>query len=471
MKRSKKMKILAATLLVVCAATVSLTKYEEKQEEIKNSDAVILEIDADTVETVSWEYDDSSLAFHKSDDKWVYDKDEAFPVSEEKINQILSHFEEFGTSFAIENVENYGQYGLDNPEATLNLTTEDGNSYEIKVGDYSKMDEKRYVDIGDGSVYLVSDDPTGFLDTELSSMILDDELPKLENIKDICFSGEQNYTITYEEESEVSYSEEDVYFTEINGESVPLDPDKIETYLNEISTLNLTGYVTYNATDEELKSYGLDDPEVSVTIDYITEDEEGNETEDTLVLHIGENVEEKQLEQEQQNQNEDEALDVTKYVRVGDSQIVYELADDYYDVLAAVSYDDLRHKQIIWADEGDISRIDILLEENRHTLTSELDDNDAKIWYYDGREIDISDLTTALYALSADEFTDTEADQKKEIELTVYLDDEDFPEVKINLYRYDGSTCLAKVNDESVSFISRSSVVSLIEAVQAIILD
>ena len=48
---------------------------------------------------------------------------------------------------------------------------------------------------------------------------------------------------------------------------------------------------------------------------------------------------------------------------------------------------------------------------------------------------------------------------------------ENFPEVQITLYRYDGSHCLAVVDGESVSLVDRTAVVDLIEAIHAIVLD
>ena len=54
MKRFKKLGILLAILVVVCVATLVVTRYEQKQEQIKNSDAVILEIPSDSVTSLSW---------------------------------------------------------------------------------------------------------------------------------------------------------------------------------------------------------------------------------------------------------------------------------------------------------------------------------------------------------------------------------------------------------------------------------
>ena len=472
MKKSKRLITLVAVLAVVCVATFALTKYEKKQEEIQNSDAVILEISSDSVESISWEVSEEGLAFHKTEEGWLYDDDEAFPVNEDEITDILSHFESFGVSFIIENVEDYSQYGLDNPEGTINLATEDA-SYELKLGDFSKMDEQRYVDIGDGNVYLVNEDPADYMQTDLSSMILHDETPDFEQVVDIRFAGAEDYTIKYAEESKDSYSEDDTYFTEKDGETVPLDPETVTTYLDTMESLNLVNYATYNATDEELASYGLDEPELSVTVNYTYTDEDEKEVADSYILHIGQNQEELKEAEEAEGNEEEDIPEVTKYVRIGDSQIVYELDDTSYETLAAASYDDLRHDEVFWADSDTMTQIDITLEGEEHVLTSEIDEDDeeTRVWYYGEEEIELAGFRTALKTVVADSFTDEAAGEKEEISLTIHLDHENFPQVKIQFYRYDGTYCLAVVDGESVSLVERSSVVELVEAVQAIVLN
>ena len=472
MKRSKKLIALVAVLVVACIATFALTQYEEKQEEIKNSDAIILEIPVDTVQSLSWEYTEDGLGFHKGEEGWLYDDDEAFPVSEDKVTGILSNFEAFGVTFIIENVEDYSQYGLDDPECVIHLSTAE-QSYDIKLGAFSKMDEQRYVDIGDGNVYLVSSDPIDYLETALSGMIEHDDTPGFENVVDITFSGTENYTIVMTEDSPNTYNSEDIYFAQVNGEELPLDTDDITDYLNTVTTLDLLNYVTYNATEEDLASYGLDEPELSVTVNYTYTDEDDNEVSDTCVFHIGQNVEELEAYKAAEEAEED-LPDVTKYVRIGDSQIIYELDDIDYITLSGASYDDLRHREVIWADFDTVTQINITLEGENHALTSTLDEEDEdaeRVWCYGEKELDIADLQSALEDLSADSFTDEAPSEKEEISLTVYLDNENFPQVKIQLYRYDGSLCLAVIDGETVSLVDRSAVMELVEAVQSIVLN
>ena len=85
--------------------------------------------------------------------------------------------------------------------------------------------------------------------------------------------------------------------------------------------------MTYKVTDEELSPYGLDDPELSVSVDY-TDDG----TSDTLVLHISRDPAEKKSAADAEDE---EASDITAYAHVGDSKIIYQISGSSYRSLMA----------------------------------------------------------------------------------------------------------------------------------------
>lgn len=469
MKRFKKIYILLGVLAVVCLATLGVMQIEEHKEKIKNSDEVIMSVPADSVSSLSWEYESGTFAFHKGE-KWLYDADEAFPVDEEKINRILEQFQEFGAAFIIEEVEDYGQYGLDEPVCTIHLTTE-AQTYDILLGDYSSMDSQRYVSIGDGNVYLVKKDPFDYFEVTINDLIEHDRTPSFGKVTDISFAGTENYSIAYEEDSTDTYCADDTYFIRQDEKTLPLDTSRVKDYLRNISYLNLTDYVTYNATDAELVGFGLNEPELVVTVDYISTDEGGEEISDMFVLSISRSPEDKAATQEttvEDSSSENE--DFTAYVRVGKSQIVYKINYVEYENLMAVSYDSLRHQEVLSADTSDIRQIDITMEEKVYTITSK-DENDERTYYYQGEEVDMTSLNSCLKKLNATGFTEEQPTQKEEIRLVVYLDNENFPEIVIELYRYDGNNCLAVVDGKPVSFVTRSGVVDLMEAVYGIVLN
>lgn len=159
--------------------------------------------------------------------------------------------------------------------------------------DFSAMDSQRYVSIGDGKVYLAASDPLDQFDAGLRDMIDHDDIPELDQVTRLRFDGVENYTVTYEEDSSASWCEEDIYFTQRDGKTLPLDTGRVEDYLHNISYLAPNNYVTYHATEEELASYGLDEPELTVTVDYTAEDRAEEKASGTLILHISRDPEER----------------------------------------------------------------------------------------------------------------------------------------------------------------------------------
>lgn len=516
MNKMKKLYVLLGVLVLACGITFFVSRQEEKKEQIKNSDETIFSVDTESVTALNWEYAGNTFSFHKSGGKWIYDTDENFPVNEDKIESLLSQFTEFGASFVIEEVDDFGQYGLSDPLATISVTAGE-ESYEVNLGDYSTMDAQRYVSIGDGKVYLVKHDPLDDYDLTISDLIQNDEIPVLTSATGIQFSGEETYTIDYEEESSHTYCAEDVYFTE----EQPLDTSLVKSYLQKISALSLNDYVSYNATEEELQAYGLAEPELSVTVDYPVTHSDDVTTTETFVLHVGRDTAEKAQAVADDTTAaagadaedglttaaageaaaaDEDAAEVTAYVRVGDSQIIYRITSEEYRALMAASYNDLRHKEVLTASMEDITGLTFTMDGETYVLhngaagdgaastEAEKDEEDvvasteakngtgdeaasAEGWFYRGTEIDVTDLETALGALSADSFTEETPTGKEEIRFTAYLNNANSPKVEVVLYRYNGEYCLATVDGRTVSLVPRSQAVALMEAVNAIVLN
>lgn len=463
MSKAKKLYVLIGVLFVVIVATVAVSKHETRKEEIRTSGQTILEIPGDSVTSLSWNNQGKTLTFQKSDGSWSFADDGNFPVNQEKIKELLEAFQPIAAVFVIENVEDYGQYGLDKPLGTIRITAGD-NAYEIQLGDFSKMDSQRYLSLGDGRVYLVKEDLLERFSLELKDLIQNDTLPSLATVTEIRFSGTENYSVIREENSVNTYCADDVYFSD----GRPLDTKAVNKYLSAVSALRLTDYASYCVSEDELKNFGLVEPELTLNVAYKAEGGKPD-TEEQLVLHVSRNPEELAAAQKKAEQGEE--IKVPGYIRVGDSQIVYRIGEDAVSALMAASYDKLRHKEVLTAAFEDVTQIDVSLEGNNYRLFTEKKGG-KRIWHYkEDDELDIARLQRTLMDLRAESFTSEAPEQKEELSLTVHLDNESYPEVSIKLYRYDGERCLTVVNGESVSLIPRSSAISLIESIYAIVLD
>lgn len=452
MKRAEKLGVLLGVLGIVCTATLAALHVEEQREQIRSGEEVILTLPEDSVQGISWTYEGQTLRFQR-DPEWQYTEDAAFPVSEERIGALLALFQELGASLTIEDVEDYGQYGLDKPLCTIDLETE-AQTYQIQLGDYSTLDAKRYLSIGDGKVYLTETDLLDHFSVGLESMIDHDEVPILEQVTKLQFSGDVHGEIFYEEDSGRTYSDDDVYFLQTDGEPLVLDSAKVSNYLQAVSALTPTNYVSYHAEEAELQTYGLDSPDLTITAEYGSGEEE-------FVLHIS---------QEPAASEADSDEDAPCYMRVGDSPIIYTLSAGEYETLMAADYDDLRHGEVFWGDFEEIIQADVSLDGRTYTLPVEKD-GDSLVFSYQDTAHGTDAFRYALENVTAVLFTEEEPRQKLEISLTLYLSHEDSQRITVDLYRYDGSHCLAVIDGSPGFLTARSGVVDLIEAVHEIVLD
>ena len=472
MTRKTRLAVLAGVLAVTAGAAVAVSLSEKAREDIRESGEVVFELPADTATAISWTYTDEdggtvSLSFHKDGD-WLYDGDEAFPVDAEQLEELLDQFAQLRAAFVIADVTDYAQYGLEDPICTIDITAGE-TSYEILVGDYSEMDSQRYLSLGDGSVYLVNEDPMDVYEATLDDFLRDDNIPVFAEVESVAFSGAEDQTIQRDENGD-SYREEDDYY--LDGR--PLDTDKLDSYLSHLSSMGLSSSATYKAAEEDLAEYGLDDPELTVTVEY--PDLETEETE-TITVAVSRAPEDREipwpevaaaLESEEDASNYEDAV---AYLRVGESTIIYEIGYDDLAQIMACTYDDLRHSEILPAEFENVQSLTITLDGQEYVLTrtAEATEDEEARWTYGGEEIDIADVEDALTALSASGFEDGAAGEI-EISLTAVLDLEDAPEVRITLCRADGESCTAEVDGVMIGTVPRSQAVDLIEAVNAIVL-
>ena len=463
-KRSKKLLILGGALCAACLVTLILLGIEQKQEDIRTSGEVILEIPSENVTAVSWTSDQKpSLSLHRESGHWIYDDDEAFPVNDAKIQDMLEQFESLAAAFIIEKPESLSAYGLDDPVAEIKITTDDDVTYAIELGAFSTMDEQRYISIGDGNVYLLEHDPFLDFDVFLSDLILHDQIPHFDQIQTLEIQGPELLSVTYAEEGGPSLREADHYFTRHQGQEVPLDTGLVEGFLQDLSWVTLQDFVTYHVTDAELADYGLDKPQLTVTVTYMDDED----VEQIFSMEISRDPAE--IEAAKESDEEEDEEEITAYARLDDSPIIYQISGEDYHALMACTYNDLRHHEVLPAAYDSIAQLDVELDGAAYTFL--LNSSDEEQLLYRETEFDETDIRNALTAMMAQEFTDVSASGKTEISMTLTLNDDAATRVSIALDRYDGTRCLAMVDGRPFALVDRGQVVDLMEAVHAIVLD
>lgn len=326
MKRTKQLTILLLILAVLCLAIVVATGVERHRDSISATSEEILALSADELTGISWTNGETSLSFTQTDGVWQDASDGEFPIDQDKMANLLAHFESVTASFIIEDVEDFTQYGLASPTGTVTLTTADGETV-LELGDYSTMDSKRYVTLGTGTVYLIEDDPAEYLAEDRDELMRQDTIPDYDTLDSITVEGAASLAVEYRPDEELTYTDRYDYYLNQDGSFQALDTSKVTGLISTFDGLDRANYVSYTATDEDLSQWGLDAPAIQFTVTYTADDAQSS-----FVLAFG----------------QDE--DGNGYMRMDDSPIVYSVDEESYEEITATDYDALRPDEVLALD-------------------------------------------------------------------------------------------------------------------------
>lgn len=441
MKRTKQLTILLLILAVLCLAIVIATGVERHMDSISATSEEILALSSDDLTGISWTNGETSLSFTQTDGVWQDASDADFPIDQDKMADLLAHFESVTASFIIEDVEDFTQYGLASPTGTVTLTTADGETV-LELGDYSTMDSKRYVTLGTGTVYLIEDDPAEYLAEDRDELMAQDTIPDYDTLDSITVEGAASLTVEYRPDEELTYTDAYDYYLNQDGSFQALDTSKVTGLISTFDGLDRANYVSYTATDEDLAQWGLDAPAIQFTVTYTAD-----EAQSSFVLAFG----------------QDE--DGNGYMRMDDSSIVYEVGEDSYEEIIGTDYDALRPDEVLALDWDAVTSVDFTLDDTVYTLT-----HSGDTWTINDTEVEFDEVSSAVDALTVSEFNSEEPAKKQEIAFTVHLDNETWPTLTVVLYQYDGESCLATLDGATLGLVDRSLAVDLTEAVNAITL-
>ena len=163
MKKQKvQMFIMLAVLVVAVGAYFGVDKYvayveNKAAEEDIMSTTYIMQIDADAIKTLSFEYAGESNSFVKEEGEWLSVADKSLEIKQEILNAMADAFANAATEKTLEGVTDLAQYGLAEPSRTFSFTA-DGVEYVWHVGDMNEVTGLYYMyDAADQSiVYTVS---------------------------------------------------------------------------------------------------------------------------------------------------------------------------------------------------------------------------------------------------------------------------------------------------------------------------
>ena len=154
-------------LVVLAAAFLGIRQYNKNASSAtsitEDTQETVLDVNSDDITSFRYVYEGETYAFEKEDDTWYYADDHSLNLNQDRIKAMILKVAPLKADQVIENVTDMSQYGLADPERTIQYETAD-RSVIINVGNLNSMTSQYYIAFpSEMKVYVVTTNVvTGF---------------------------------------------------------------------------------------------------------------------------------------------------------------------------------------------------------------------------------------------------------------------------------------------------------------------
>ena len=310
-KKSVNLITAVGVLVVLSGAYVGVKAYVAKQEAADTESAEeenpeIISIASADVKSIKFVIDKKEVTFEKDGDSWVKSDETAFPVDQDKIDTLVSSLSSIKAERTLENVEDASEYELDQPENTITVTTEDGETTVIQLGMENDSTSQEYIDLNKDSstVYVVSNSTFSSFEGTLYDFAKSGAFPTIDSstVSKISVDGKDSSYV-------VEKDENNFWNITGDGETEKADSAKATSLASALSSVAYASYVNYNCAEDELSQYGLDKPYAEITVDYQEEVEKESADNENEAENGAEEVSEASEDENQGDETADSETD------------------------------------------------------------------------------------------------------------------------------------------------------------------
>ena len=441
-KKSVNLITAVGVLVVLSGAYAGVKAYvanqdaaEAEKEEEENPE--ILSIASDDVKSIKFVIDKKEVTFEKDGDSWIKSDETDFPLDQDKIEALIGSLNSIKAERTLENVDNAAEYELDQPENTITVTTQDGETTVIQLGMENSSTSQEYIDLNDDSstVYVVSNSVFSSFEGTLYDFAKSRTFPTIDSstVRMISVDGKDSSYV-------VEKDENNLWSITGGGDTEKADSAKTTSLASSLSSMAYDSFVNYNCSEDQLSQYGLDKPYGKITVDYQEEVEEDTNTdeiestEDSESAEATEDVEatdeaetaesaeatenaEDATEAEStenaeitENDNEDsepemadrelviqignQSSDGGRYVRVNDSNEIYTISEESLNTFLDKTNADFWDMTVSYMSVNNLDTLDVNYKDEEYIVNVSRETSESDAESTDETE-DVSDSETA----------------------------------------------------------------------------
>ena len=505
MKKKRGLFIILAGVVLLCVliacyiALVKVNSSEEETAEEETAQEEVAAIASDDISTLTFEAGDQTLTFQKGEDSWTLEGQKDFPVDASKVDNVASSLASIKADRTLTDVDDPGEYGLEDPVNVIEVVKTDGTTEKITVGDKNSSTGNTYICLNDdtSTVYTTGSDLGNTFSGGLYNYAESESYPTITSstISKIAVKKDSNsYTLTNNGKSSTGW-----YVEGSDKNKQEADSTQAGTLQSTVAGITFAGYYDYNCTD--WASYGLEKPKMTLTVDYTEEVEQ--DTTDSSENDSEANTDDTDDSGETTTQTVDRELvlyvgsvnetDGNYYVRLGDSGELHGISQESLETLLNGKAFDYWKTSIDSMTISDLDHLDVTYEGTTYTLKrvvteekvekdeSEDTDDDADAdsedadeeetktvttYYVNDQEAD-SDNFTAFYRAAAAMVCQSRLEEnttKGDAELTLSYHGTDGSEITISYTPRDSSFYVMEDQDGNCGLVNKMNVKDLIDS-------
>ena len=400
---------------------------------------------------MAWSYGGESVALLWDEERgaWVNGEDGACPIDQEKLAPLVEAAAGVKAGMALRNVRDFAQYGLETPILSLTVTAENGEA-DYEVGNQTLTGEYYLRMDGRDTVYTETGQLLPAFQTTLGELLALETGPEdIAQVTELAVDTDAaDYTLSYREgESESWFGGASDWTARMeDGEAIPLETGQAAALCKSVTEISFTGCADWHG--EEDADYGLDSPQGTATVTYLTAKGETKTFSLTFGSYDGDSV----------------------YVRPGGAEIVYLAEGTVLDRLMYPDWEAMSPRTVCPVDRATVTGAEIRLGGHSYTLERHVAAEEAvdangdlvteeRVYYVaNGWTLESAAADAWLGRIEALEASGPagEAQGREELLAVVFhRDSETWPEVSFSVWSYDSARCVCTVNEEERYFIPR----------------
>lgn len=423
---------------------------EEQETEEEDEKANVLDIETDKIQSLKFLIDEKEVTFKKEEDVWVKEDEEDFPVDQDVLNNAVSSISLVDAERVLENVDDLGEYELDNPENTITILSDDQDTTVIRVGMKNDSTNQYYVSSNDdrNTVYVVG---AASISPFMNSLY---DYAEMQTFPAVNTSTVSRINVEQKETGYEAVKEEDTGFWNIESDEKieKGDTSKLSSLANSLGSLEFDSFVDYNCTDKA--KYGLEDPYAVVTVDYEeevaadedeTETVDSQETDSSTETSSGEDSsvdsEDKTSEEEETKMEEKELVFLvgnetgsdSRYVMLDGDKEVYTMTNSLLSTVIDKDVSDLWDMTVNYVSLDDLDSLSVELDGEKKEINvsreTVVEEEPEEV-----QEEDSSNETSQSDSDGTSEESSDEAEPETETVVTYKSDGETLDDLKFSIF-------------------------------------